>query len=394
VGLITRAIRPASDPPDPPTPPAVTWEDPDPWPTPVGGPPFLQPWDGWPPGWQVPGNPVDVRVLTDTAWTCLDLNASILSTMPPYLVDAVDSLNATWLGNPNPDVYNDWSEFAKQLFWDFQMGEAFVLCTARYATGWPARFHVVPPWYVEVEIAGDGTRSYQVGSVDVTGDILHLRYRSIANWPRGVGPLEAQPTSAVAAQMWTDYASGLAASGGVPSGVLSVPEGLSASQATELQGQWIQARQNALGAPAVLSGGVTWQPTQLDPEKLALVDLQKFSESRVAIMLGVPPFLVGLPSGGDPMTYANVNAIFDYHWRAGLRPKAKAVMGGLSHWLLPAGTTIELNRDSYVQPDPYQRAQTWQIYMTTGVLSSDEVRRLERFDEMLATTTTSAIGAT
>jgi len=376
----------------------VTVEDPDEWPQPQGGPPFLQPWQGWPTSWDVPGNPPDWRTgdwrrLTDIAWTCLDLNASLLSTMPPYLVDNADSLNTIWLGNPNPDVYNDWSEFAKQLFWDFQMGEAFILCTARYATGFPARFHVVPPWFVEVELE-DGVRSYEIGDRDVTADILHLRYRSTVDNARGIGPLDAQPTSRLAADMWQRYAQGLAEAGGVPSGVLTTPDGLSATQATELQAQWMEARRSALGAPAVLSGGVTWTPTQLAPEKLALTDLQKFSEARIAIMLGVPPFLVGLPSGGDPMTYANVNAIFDYHWRAGLRPKAKAAMGALSGWLLPSGTTIELNRDSYVQPDPLQRAQTWQIYIANGVLSADEVRRLERFDEVLATTTTPAIGAT
>lgn len=389
----TRAIRPTiAGGQDPPTPPGVVVNEPvERPPARIGGPPFLQPWAGWPTGWAVPGNP-DVRGLTDTAWTCVDLNASILSTMPPYLVEPAGSLGAAWLGNPNPDLYASWEEFAKQLFWDFQLGEAFVLCTARYATDYPARFNVVPPWFVNVEMAG-GRRTYSIGARDVTQDILHLRYKSSVDNAHGTGPLEAAPTSVIAAQMWKDYAAGLAASGGVPSGVLTTPEGLSKAQSDELKGQWIQARLDALGAPAVLSGGVTWQPTQIDPDKLALTDVQKFTESRIAVMLGVPPFLVGLPSGGDPMTYANVSAIFDYHWRAGLRPKAKTVMGGLSEWLLPAGTTIELNRDSYVQPDPYARAQTWQIYVTLGVLAPEEVRRLERFDELLATTTTSAIGA-
>ena len=92
------------------------------------------------------------RKLTGTAWTCLDLNASVLSTMPPYLVDAAPSLSADWLDNPQPETYTAWEEFAKQLFWDYQLGEAFVIATAYYATGWPARFHVVPPWSVEVEM--------------------------------------------------------------------------------------------------------------------------------------------------------------------------------------------------------------------------------------------------
>jgi HK97 family phage portal protein len=397
VRILTRAIQPSGNPPaDIPStaggnPDGIVFEPADTTPGPPLPPPrsFLQPWAGWPSGWQIPVG--SAQVLTDTAWTCVDLNASILASMPPYLVDPADSLNTSWLINPDPLIYSSWEEFAKQLFWDFQLGEAFVLCTARYATGWPARFHVVPPWYVNAEM-DSGRRVYTIGALDVTADMLHLRYKSSTDNARGIGPLDAGWTSVAAAQMWKDYAFGLVGSGGVPSSVLTTPEGLNKAQAEDLKAQWVQARQSSIGEPAVLSGGVTWEATQLDPEKMAMSDLQKFSESRIAVMLGVPPFLVGLPSGGDPMTYANVSAIFDYHWRAGLRPKVSAVMGGLSEWLLPAGTQIELNRDSYVQPDPLQRAQTWQIYQAMGVLSPDEIRRLERFDEILAITTTSALG--
>jgi PAS domain-containing protein len=50
-----------------------------------------------------------------------------------------------------------------------------------------------------------------------------------------------------------------------------------------------------------------------------------------------------------------------FGWRGGLRPMAHAVMSALSEWLLPRGTRVELNRDEYVQPGPYERAQTAQI---------------------------------
>src|SRR5262245_4143138 len=116
-------------------------------------PPTILPsgWSGWPEDWHAQWSSTQ-SMLTDTAWMCIDLNASVLSAMPPYLVDAASSLVADWLNNPDPEVYTDWQEFAKQLFWDFHLGEVFVLATARYATGWPARFHVVPPWAVNIEM--------------------------------------------------------------------------------------------------------------------------------------------------------------------------------------------------------------------------------------------------
>ena len=86
--------------------------------------------------------------------------------------------------------------------------------------------------------------------------------------------------------------------------------------------------------------------------------------SRIAVLLGVPPFLLGLPSGGDSMTYSNVTSLFDYHWRAGLKPKADRVMASLAGWLTPQGhRALEVNRsDEYVRPGPLEQAQTWPEY--------------------------------
>jgi HK97 family phage portal protein len=329
------------------------------------GPPLSppMPWSGWPADWFTPNwNGGQWGSVTDTAWVCLDLNASILSTMPPYLVDAAPSLSTEWLRNPNPEIYTSWGEFAKQLFWDYQMGEAFVIATARYATGLPARFHVVPPWLVQIDYGPDGTRRYIIGSLDVTEDLLHIRYRSTVHNLHGEGPLDAVQPRVVAAATLMRYATTLAAGGGIPSSVLTHPEELNATQAAKLQAQWVQARMSKLGEPAVVSGGVTWQAAQINPRDMALIELSEANEARIAIALAVPPFLVGLPSAGhDAMTYKNVNGIFDYHWRAGLRPKASAVMGALSQWALPRGSRVELNRDAYVEPAPLERAQTAQI---------------------------------
>jgi len=351
----------------------------------AASPPRIIPsaWSGWPADWWPPNwSGGRFGRLTDTAWICVDLNASILSTMPPYLVDAAPTLDSDWLRNPDPDIYSSWEEFAKQLFWDFQLGEAFVLATARYATGWPARFHVVPPWYVNVEMDA-GRRRYSIGRVDVTEDLLHLRYASSVDDAHGHGPLEAGGGRMVAADLLARYGAGIVTNGGIPSSLLKHPDELTAEQSNDLKAQWIEARMDKLGAPAVLSGGIEWEPTQLNPKDMALVELSQLNDSRIAVLLGVPPFLVGLPSGGDSMTYSNVTALFDYHWRAGLRPKAVTVTAGLSQWLTPRGTSLVLNADAYVQPEPLQRAQTAQIYLQAGVLSIDEVRASEHFESDL-----------
>jgi HK97 family phage portal protein len=337
-------------------------------------------WAGWPDEWPVPGWTSGLQRLTDTAWGCVDLNASILSTMPPYLVGASPGLPRDWLTNPDPAKYTSWDEFAKQLFWDYQLGEAFVVATARYANGWPARFHVVEPWLVDVR-GTPGNWSYYIGEQPVArDDILHVRYQSRVSDAHGHGPLEAGRNRVIAASLLCQYATNLATGGGIPNSVLTHPDELTAKQSTALQTQWIEARMSTMGLPAVLSGGVEFHTLQFSPSDMALLDLSQHNESRIAVLLGVPPFLMGLPSGGDSMTYSNVNSLFDYHWRAGLRPKAQSVMNALSGWLVPRGTTVEVNRDAYVQPDPYTRAQTWAILAGLGVVDAKQIQAIERFD--------------
>lgn len=336
------------------------------------------PWDGWPAEWNLPvfGSAED---LVDTAWMALDLNASVFASMPPYLVGASANLPDEWLDNPDPDQYTSWATFAHGLMWDFQLGEAFVVATARYANGWPARFHLVPPWTVNVEF-DRGRRYYTIGGLEVPSeDILHIRYRSTVDNARGMGPLDAGRSRLLAARVLLRYLTNFVAGGAIPSSVLESVEDVTAKQANDLHAQWINARMSKLGLPAVLGGGVTWKATQANALDSALAELAAYTEAKISVLLGVPPFLLGLPSGGDSMTYSNVSSIFDYHWRGGLRPKAQRVMLALSQWLVPRGTSIEVNRDEYVRPGPLERAQTWAIYLEHGVVSVEEVREAERY---------------
>jgi phage portal protein BeeE len=182
------------------------------------------------------------------------------------------------------------------------------------------------------------------------------------------------------------------ASGVIPPGILSTSERIDEDQASLMKQRWVTARLAGLGEPAVLGQGLTFQQTQFNPKDMALVDLTRDQESRIACLLGVPPALVGLPSGGDPMTYSNVTMYFTQHWRVGLRPKAQTVMDALSGWLLPRQTRVELNRDAYVEPEPLVRAQTAQILAgivdpASGrqAMTVQEIRDAERLDDSTPT---------
>jgi HK97 family phage portal protein len=352
----------------------------------------VQAWSGWPDGWATPAwnGMGGWQTRLDVVFACLDLNSSILATMPPYVVKGTMPQEApTWLTNPEPLVYSGWTEFARSFWWSFQgTGEVIVYCTRRNAEGYPLRFITLNPAFVQIEVQ-DGIRHYALGGEDITADVLHVRYLTTSpDQAHGQGPLEAAGARMLAVEALSNLTYEMADRGGIPWAVLKVPKRLNNQQMRKMQSDWIEARRAAMGVPAILADGAELSPLTT-PKDMALSEMSQFSEARLAVLLRVPPFLVGLPSG-DSMTYSNVSSIFDYHWRSGLRPLASMGLDALSNWLLPRGTAIEVNRDEYVRPGFLERAQGYQIMAGIGALTVPEIRAMERFTTQSAPAALSA----
>jgi HK97 family phage portal protein len=342
------------------------------------------PWDGWPAGWSTAWDwSSRFNALVDIAWACIDRSAMVLSAMPVYRTRGLMVIEPkTWMTNPDPSIYTSWHEFAKQLFRDFLMGEAFVLPIMRGSDGFPFTFRVVPPWMIHIEMAR-GVRRYQLGGAggtDVTDEILHIRYDSSTDSPRGRGPLEVAGGRKITAGLIEKYTREVVSNGGVPLYTLEAPEPLDEEEAQDLLNQWITSRRANFGAPPVLDNNVKLNAHQgMSPKDMAMIEIAQFTEARIAILLGVPPFIVGLPAGGDSLTYSNVSQLFEQHDRLSLRPMAAHVMGALSAWALPSTQAAELNRDEYSRPDFGERSVAYERLINVGVLSPQEVRVAERF---------------
>jgi HK97 family phage portal protein len=363
--------------------------------------PPVQAWSGWPVEWSTPnwgdaaGGLAAMINRVSVVWGAIDLNASVLSTMPPYRVQGSKVIQPMpWMANPQPEVYTDWTEAAKQLVISYFNGEAFLWATSRYANDNSVRTWVVlnPSW-VDVEMTGQ-VRRYGMGGLDVTGDVLHIRYSSWPGDARGHGPMEALATNLFGAAAMERYQATLAVRGGIPWGVLTAPGNLSQTQAENLRDNFVAARLSSMGAPATLSGGVTLTPFTISPREMALLELRQFDEARIATLLRCPPTLLGLPTGEGSLVYSNVTAIYDFHWRAHLRPIAAAITGAISQWALPGSQGIELNRDEYVRPAFAERVQGYNTLFNivdeaTGErgITIAEIRAAERLTGIAPETT-------
>ncbi len=351
-----------------------------PWPQP-------SPWSGYPDSWATPNweSGHQVKHLVDVAWACIDLNSSVLSSMPVYRLRNGNVIRALqWMSNPDPTIYTSWQEFAKQLFWDYHLGEAFVLAMAHDSDGYPIRFRVIPPWLIDVEING-GIREYRLGAMNVTKDILHIRYQTTIDDPRGHGPLESATDRAVTIGLLQRYTQSLAETGGVPLYWLGIDRKISQSEATDLMDRWIESRSRYAGHPALVSNGATLhQAKTMNASEISLLEMTQFAEARIAILLGVPPFLVGLPGATGSLTYSNIEQLFGFHDRSSLRPKANAVMGALSGWALPGPQSLEMNRDDYTRPSLVDRSNSYKTLIECGVMTPDEARAMERLSDQPA----------
>lgn len=334
----------------------------------VLAPPMVQAWQGWPVEWATPnwGSMVGLGEITrrvSTVFGAIDIQARQLATMPPYRTlegEVVKPLG--WMRNPQRDVYNSWTEFFRQVVFSFLgEGEVFLWATSRFPeTGRVRSFIMLNPGWMDVEMSGQ-IRRFFLNQVELPAeDICHIRYASWPGDPRGHGPLEAAARAMFGAEALEKYAANLAIRGGIPWGTLETAQRLTAEQANDMRWQYVNSRMSAIGAPAVMSGGVTLKPLTFNPKDMALLELRQFDEARIAVLLGVPPLLLGLPSGADSLTYQTVEGIYDYHWRSALRPYAQMLMEPLGNWAIgDPDQAIELNRDEYTRPAFSARVDAW-----------------------------------
>lgn len=354
-----------------------------PWATPpmepLGGPGI---YSGFGYGRQDPGGYLH-RV--STVMTCVDLNSRQLASFPAYGVKnrSPVALPSWYDGGPEPELYGDWSAFMKAATSSYWLhGETILWATDHFANGFPARFIALDPRDVHQDVEG----TWYLGQDDhgrelARGDVCSIPYQRLpgVRQRRGIGPLMWAYGNILSAGVLDTYAQQIARYG--VWAVLKFPQELTAEQSAELQAQWMAARLASAGAPAVLSGGLTFETLTMSPKDMALLDLVFLNLEMIAAAMGVPSVLVNLPQNTG-LQYSTTMMVADQHWRATLRTAMQSFSDAMSQWLLPHGTKIEWNADRYVQPGFLERMQADEIAIRSGMMTADEGRRAERWGPM------------
>ena len=170
------------------------------------------------------------------------------------------------------------------------------------ADGWPEAW--------EYTVAG---RSVRIHAEPVPGmrPILHLKQFHATNDHYGLSPLEAAASAIDLHNTASQWNKALLDNSARPSGALvyTARDGnMTAEQYERLKSELesgFQGSANA-GRPLLLEGGLDWKSMSLSPKDMDFIEARHVAAREIALALGVPPMLLGIPGDNtyatDPIT--------------------------------------------------------------------------------------------
>lgn len=270
-------------------------------------------------------------------------------------------------------------------------GNAFINA-AIGSDGRPAELHALRPERVTVEADASGWPAaylYRAGDTAVRlpapgggeaggAGVLHIRMLNPLDDHYGLGCLAAAAGAVAAHNAAAKWNRALLDNAARPSGAL-VFEGegpLSADQFSRLKSEMEASFAGAgnAGRPMLLEGGLKWQALSMSPADMDFAGMQAASARDIALALGVPPMLLGLP--GDN-TYANYSEANRALWRLTVLPLVGRITAALTHWLRHwwPDASVVIDKDD-IPALSHDREILWAQVTAADFLSAEEKRRL------------------
>lgn len=213
--------------------------------------------------------------------------------------------------------------------------------------------------------------------------LLHLKhFHPLDDW-YGMSPIEAAAYSIDQHNQCSAWNQSLLQHGARPSGALLVKAdhgnagALTEHQYSRLKQQLDEQFSGAsnAGRPLLLEGGLEWQEMSLSPREMDFVQIKHSSARDIALALGVPPQLLGIP--GDN-TFANLQEARLALWEQTIIPTLHYMADELNNWLVPmfdASLRLRVDLESISALSGKRDAQ-WDRISNASFLSDDEKRQM------------------
>jgi HK97 family phage portal protein len=281
--------------------------------------------------------------------------------------------------NPNFTAFDLKHRIVSSLFID---GNAFVLFI-RGRNGDIVEMRVLDPQKVTIKMV-DGAPIYTVTGednvgVELTSDaILHIPLFATGSALRAPSPVEQHRTTLGLASATQLYSAKFYEQGAAPSAVIRIPGELTQDQADQLRNSFSRRHEGIekMHKIAVLTGGADFQQMSMKISDMQLVETLHWGVESIARLMGVPLHLLQYPGGNT--SYNSVEIVSIEWLRLGLGPLVTRIEAGLQR-LVPGAdqTFIKFTLDGLLRPTTKERYDAYAVALTNGILSLNEVRRLE-----------------
>ncbi|MEP9379719.1 phage portal protein [Aquabacter sp. CN5-332] len=239
------------------------------------------------------------------------------------------------------------------------------------ADGWPEAFdYTLEGRTLRIPQNGPG-----IGGEGVS-PILHLSFFNPLDDHYGFPPLEAAAQALDLHNAAGAWNKALIDNAARPSGALIYggTGTLTDDQFERLKGELEASFQGASNAGRLLlEGGLDWKPLGLSPKDMDFEAARSGAAREIALALGVPPMLLGIPGDATYSNYAEANRAL---WRLTVIPLVRRIADALCGWLAPAyGADLALVPDlDQVEALSLERSALWARVSAADFITEDEKR--------------------
>ena len=250
----------------------------------------------------------------------------------------------TWMRRPDPKVTRNWimAQTASDLFF---YGRAFWYVTTRYSNGFPASFQWLPAGSMSTPDQAGPQFYGQSGDVQFLGQ--RLRTEDVVQFLSPIQGVLGIGTRIIDIAIRLDTAAKRFASNEIAAGYLQQTGGepMSGDELGQLALAWSEARAtNAIGA---LNEFVKFVEFDSDPNRLQLMEGREHAALELSRLANIPPYLVGIPTGG--MTYQNAQQARQDLYLFGARPFITCIEETLSlDTVLPRNRHVRFDIDAWL----------------------------------------------
>ena len=218
-------------------------------------------------------------------------------------------------------------------------------------------------------------RSQTVGS----DAILHIRGFSL-DGIIGLSPIAYMRNSIGLAMSTEAHGARVFKNGGRPGGVLTHPGKLSDEALRHLEMSWSAAHggENS-GGTAILEEGLTYAPIAMTNEDAQYLEARQFQRTEICSIFRIPPHMIG---DLTKSSFSNITQQSLEFVKYSVLPWCKRIETAIWRSLLTEkqradGVYIEFLLDGLERADIKTRYESYQIAINSGILSSNECRKLE-----------------